>query len=144
MFVYLNTTQRTAVISCLQMFLTCLKLLRVDLLLQFGPQVSLQLRRFFLVVHVHVGAALDLAVLVGGDTPVLTRVGFRHLPDLQFGLLALLLDGDPPAVRDLPPFTLHPLDVGDGVAAHLGDEGGRGLCGVTGRSSQQYSHLLSL
>lgn len=105
---------------------------QIHSLLQFGSQVSLQLRRLFLFVHVHVGAALDLSVLVGGDTPVLTRVRLGHLSDLQFGLLALLLDGDPAAVRDLPPLPLHPLHAGNGVAAHFGNEGGGALCGTTG------------
>ncbi len=105
---------------------------QIHSLLQFGSQVSLQQRRFFLFVHMHVGAALDLSVLVGGDTPVLTRVRLGHLSDLQFGLLALLFNGDPAAVRDLPPLTLHPLHAGNGVAAHFGDEGGSPLCGTTG------------
>jgi len=98
-------------------------------LLEFGSQVSLQLRRL-LFVHVHVGVALDLSVLVGGDAPVLTRVGLGHFFDLQLGLLAFLLDGDPAAVRELPPLPLHPLDAGDGVTAHLSDEGGGSLCGA--------------
>lgn len=101
-------------------------------LLQFGSEVSVELRSFFLFVHMHVGVALDLSVLVGGDTSVLTRVGLGHLPDLQFGLLALLLDGDPATVCQLPPLTLHPLHAGDRVAANLGDEGGGALCGATG------------
>lgn len=101
-------------------------------LLQFGSEVSLEQRRLFLFLHMQVGAALDLPVLVGGDTPVLTRVRLGHLADLQFGLLALLLDGDPAAVRDLPPLPLHPLHAGDGLAAHFGDEGGGALCETTG------------
>lgn len=68
-------------------------------------------------------------MLVGGDAPVLTRVRLGHLSDLQFGLLALLLDGDAATVCDLPPLPLHPLHVGDGVTAHFGNEGGSALCG---------------
>lgn len=101
----------------------------VNSLLQFSSQVSFQLRRYFLVAHVHVSAALDLAVLVGGHASVLTRVRLGHLFDLELGVPTLLLDGDAAAVRQLPPFSLHPLHAGDGVPAHLGDEGGSPLCG---------------
>lgn len=98
-------------------------------LLQLGSQISLEHRRVFLFLHVHVGAALDLSMLVGGDAPVLTRVRLGHLSDLQFGLLALLLDGDAATVCDLPPLPLHPLHVGDGVTAHFSNKGGSALCG---------------
>ena len=90
----------------------------------------------------HVGAALDLSVLVGGDTPVLTRVRLGHLSDLQFGLLALLLNRDAAAMRDLPPLALHPFHVGDGVSAHFSDEGGDALCETTGGELEKLQNLI--
>lgn len=107
-------------------------------LLQFGPEVSLQ-HCLLLLLHMKVGVALDLSMLVGGDTPVLTRVWLGHLSDLQFGLLALLLDGDPAAMHELPPLPLHPLYTGDGVSTNFGDEGGGALCGTTDGGLKQQS-----
>lgn len=97
-------------------------------LLQFSAEVSLKHHYVLLFLYVHVSAALDLAMFVGGDTPVLTRVRFRHFSDLQFGLLALLFNGDPATVGHLPPLPFHPLHTGNGVTTHLCDEGGGSLC----------------
>lgn len=105
----------------------CPRRTQLNSLLQFGSQVSLQLCHLLLLIYVHVSTALDLSMFVGSDTPVLTRVRLGHLSDLQLRLLALLLDGDPATVSDLPPLPLHPLHTGDRVTAHFGDEGGGAL-----------------
>lgn len=97
-------------------------------LLQFSAEVSFKHHYVLLFLYVHVSTALDLAMFVGGDTPVLTRVRFRHFFDLQFGLLALLFNGDPATMGHLPPLPFHPLHTGNGVTTHLCDEGGGSLC----------------
>lgn len=97
-------------------------------LLQFGTEVSVQHRYLLCFFHMNVSAALDLSMLVGGNTPVLTRVRLCHLSDLQLGLLALLFNGDSATVSELPPLPLHPLHTGNGVPTHLGNEGGSSLC----------------
>lgn len=95
--------------------------------LQHCPDVS-NLLRLVLLADLHLRAALDLSVLVGGNAPVRPGIGLRHLNDLHPGVLALVVDGDATTGGDLPPFTLHPLHAGDGIASNLCDEGGGALC----------------
>lgn len=98
------------------------------LLLKFCSDISNSFP-FFLFGDFHVSAGLDLSMFVSGDTPVETRVGLGHLSDLQFGILALVLDGDTTTRGDLSPFALHPLHAGDWITSNLGDEGCSALCG---------------
>lgn len=97
------------------------------LLLQPCPNVSDSLP-FLLFGDLHLSAALDLSMFVGGDTSVDTGVGLGHLSDLHLGILALVLDGDTTTGGDLPPFALHPLHTGYWVTSDLGDEGCGCLC----------------
>lgn len=78
-------------------------------------------------------------MFVGGDTSVEAGVGLCHLSDLQFGILALVLDGDTTTGGDLSPFTLHPLHAGDRVASDLGNEGRGALC--DGKTSKTWSFI---
>lgn len=84
--------------------------------------------RLVLFADLHLRAALDLSVLVGGNAPVRSGIRLGHLPDLHPGVLALVVDGDATTGGDLPPFALHPLHAGDGIASDLCDEGGGALC----------------
>ncbi len=95
--------------------------------LQLCPYVSNSLY-FLLFGDLHLSAALNLSMFVGGDTSVETWVGLGHLSDLHFGILALVLNGDTTTGGDLPPFALHPLHAGDGVTSNLGDKGCGSLC----------------
>lgn len=61
-------------------------------------------------------------MFVARHTSVGARVRLCHFCDLQLGLLAFVLDGDPATRGDLPPFTLHPLHGRDGLASNLGNE----------------------
>lgn len=72
-------------------------------------------------------------MLVTGDTSVMARVGLGYLSDLQFGILALVLDGDTTTRSDLPPFPLHPFHAGDRVTSNLCDEGCSALCKIPGK-----------
>lgn len=113
-------------------------------LLQFGSEVSFKLWRNFLIIHVHVGAAFDFSMPIGGNASVLTRVRLGHLFDLQLGFLTFLLNGNAAAVRELPPFSFHPFHTGDGVPTHLGNEGGSSLCGRPRGQLEQELHMFKV
>lgn len=61
-------------------------------------------------------------MFVACHTSVGAGVRLCHFWDLQLGILAFVLDGDPATRGDLPPFTLHPLHVRDGLSSNLGNE----------------------
>lgn len=76
-------------------------------------------------------------MFVGGNTSVMTRIRLGHFSDLQFGILALVLNGDSTTGGDLSPFALHPLHTGDWVTSNLGDKGCSTLC-----QNQKYTKLV--
>lgn len=100
-------------------------------LLQPGPNVS-QFFHFCFFGDFHLGATLDLSMLVGGNASVVTCIGLGEFPDLQFGVLSLVLNRDTTTGGDLPPLAFHPLNTWNWVTANLGDECGGSLCGEKG------------
>lgn len=92
-----------------------------DLLLQHPSNVS-KFSYFLLFGDLHLSTALNLSMFVGGHASVGARVGLRHFADLHLGVLAFVVDGDTATRGDLPPFTLHPLHIRDGLASNLGNK----------------------
>lgn len=61
-------------------------------------------------------------MFAGSHASVGARVRLCHFSDLHLGVLAFVVDGDTATRGDLPPFTLHPLHIRDGLASNLGNK----------------------